>query len=149
MGGKEKKMIMIVDDNVELLEELKDLLTDEGYSIRAHSRGAPAVADARETPPDLVLLDLKMDGKSGFSVAQELTHRPETANVPVLGMTGYYSGHMYATLMSIIGFKGCMSKPLDSEKLLGRISELLAEEEDGRAVPRGNESEGNYSEWEK
>ncbi|MFO7915309.1 MAG: response regulator [Candidatus Krumholzibacteriales bacterium] len=139
MGNGEKKVVMIVDDNVELLEELSELLSGSGYRIITFSNGSEALDHARNSPPDLILLDLKMDGKSGFSVAQELGHRTETSSIPILGMTGYYTGHMYATLMSIIGFRGCMTKPLDPERLLSRISELL---EDGDERFRVND-DGN------
>jgi len=131
MGKQEKKVIMIVDDNVELLEELSELLSVRGYQTRTFSNGSDAVEHARKSPPDMLLLDLKMDGKSGFTVAQELGHRRNTSRIPILGMTGYYTGHMYATLMSIIGFRGCMTKPIDPERLFARISELLEEEDEG------------------
>jgi CheY-like chemotaxis protein len=138
MSYSVKKKIMVVDDNLELLDELVDLLSDNGYDTTSFSSGTPALNEARKSPPDLILLDLKMDGKSGFTVAQELSSRPGTAGIPILGMTGYYSGHMYATLMSIIGFCGCLTKPLDPEKLLSRIAELLEEQNSGRMPPPFN-----------
>jgi len=147
MEVKSKKSIMVVDDNVELLDELTDLLADNGYEPSSFSSGITALEEARKSPPDLILLDLKMDGKSGFTVAQELNCRPKTTDIPILGMTGYYSGHMYATLMSIIGFRGCMTKPIDPEKLLARISELV-EEQQRRGAPRDNGDEANPSERE-
>lgn len=145
MGKQEKKVIMIVDDNVELLEELSELLSAEGYQTRTFSNGSDAVEHARNSPPDMLLLDLKMDGKSGFTVAQELSHRRNTSRIPILGMTGYYTGHMYATLMSIIGFRGCMTKPIDPERLFARISELLEEQDEGLRAS-GEDEETNSTE---
>ena len=143
MGNQEKKVIMIVDDNVELLEELSELLSGRGYQTITFSNGTDALEHARNSPPDMLLLDLKMDGKSGFTVAQELGHGKDTSGIPILGMTGYYTGHMYATLMSIIGFRGCMTKPIDPERLFARISELLEDENETFRV--NGEDEGMNS----
>jgi DNA-binding response OmpR family regulator len=124
----EKKMIMIVDDDVELLEELSVLLSDNGFETITFTNGSSATKEAYDNEPDLILLDLKLGGKSGFLVATELTRLPKTAKIPILGITGYYNGKMYGDLMNIIGFRGCLLKPLEPEKLISSIREILEED---------------------
>lgn len=124
---KKHKRIMVVDDDVELLEELTDLLTDKGYETTTFTSGGAAAREAQKSLPDLILLDLKMEGKNGFITAAELTRANTTAHIPILGMTGHYKGRMYAHLMNIIGFRGCLVKPIDPEKLLSTIADLLEE----------------------
>ncbi len=139
------KKIMIVDDNEELLEELQDLLNEEGYQTSTFTSGVPAAREARQSKPDLILLDLKLEGKSGFLVATELTRVPGTAHIPILGMTGYYSGQMYALLMNIIGFQGCLAKPIHPGKLLSRIEELLEGEGDTGHISSGRNDDADCS----
>ena len=122
---KKRKRIIIVDDDVEFLEELSEVLEDSGYETVAFTEGAPAIHEAYDNSPDLVLLELHLGGKSGFLVATELTRMQKTAGIPILGITGHYSGKMVADLMNIIGFRGCLLKPLDPEKLLSSIEEIL------------------------
>jgi chemosensory pili system protein ChpA (sensor histidine kinase/response regulator) len=122
-------MIMIVDDDPELLDELSELLGEHGYRTAAFENGSSALEETIQDPPDLVLLDLQLGGKSGFLIATELTRTKQTSGIPILGITGHYSGKMYADLMNIIGFRGCLLKPLDPEKLLGTIGEILRDEQ--------------------
>jgi DNA-binding response OmpR family regulator len=132
----EGRKILIVDDDETLLEELDTLLSDNGYRTMPFTDSALAAVRAREELPDLILLDLKLEGKSGFVVATELTRIPTTAHIPILGMTGFYDGRMYAILMNICGFRGCLMKPIEPAKLLSTIERLL--EEDEGTGPNGN-----------
>jgi len=118
---------MIVDDDAELLDELSSMLREAGYDAVAFRKGQKAIEEALESAPDLILLDLQLDGKSGFLVATELTRNRQTSEIPILGITGHYSGKMYADLMNIIGFRGCLMKPLDPVRLLEEITGILDE----------------------
>jgi DNA-binding response OmpR family regulator len=119
------KKIMIVDDDAELLDELSEILTEKGYQTSAFRDGSSARDAAIEDAPDLMLLDLQLEGRSGFLIATELTRSEDVGEIPILGITGHYSGKMYADLMNIIGFRGCLMKPLDPRKLLSAVGDIL------------------------
>ena len=131
------KRIMIVDDDAALLEEISDLLNENGYEAVAFRDGSRALEEALEKAPDLMLLDLRLEGKSGFLIATELTRAKEFPEIPILGMTGHYSGRMYADLMNIIGFRGCLMKPLDPEKLLSTMDKVLSDLKDSVEAAEG------------
>ena len=75
-----RKKVMIVDDDMELLEELKNALTEENIEAVAINDGALVVKIAEEKQPDIIVLDMKMTGKSGFQVADDLKHFAGTTN---------------------------------------------------------------------
>jgi CheY-like chemotaxis protein len=117
----EKKKILIVDDNVEFLEELEDVLKSAGYEVVLCSSGNGAVECAKNEMPELILLDLKLDGKTGFEVADELSRGPETREIPIVSMTGHYTEKEYRLLMNVSGMKECLLKPFNPLDVIARI----------------------------
>ena len=113
--GLAKKRIMIVDDNIEFLEELKEMLVLSGYEAAAFYNGPSALEGAQRFKPDVILLDLKMDGMSGFQVADELKRIPETARTPIIAMTGYYTGKDHTLLINISGIQFRTSNQVRSQ----------------------------------
>ena len=83
-----KKRIMIVDDDVEFVEELKEMLESSGYEIAAYHDGPSALKEAPAFKPDVILLDLKMEGKSGFEVAEVSRSVAEVGRLPMLELKG-------------------------------------------------------------
>jgi CheY-like chemotaxis protein len=81
--------ILIIDDQPESARLFKQLLDEHGqYRIFAASNGVEGVSMVARRRPDLVILDLRMPEMDGFEVLQELRSNPETANIPVLVVTG-------------------------------------------------------------
>jgi twitching motility two-component system response regulator PilH len=142
------RRIMIVDDDGDLLEELAEVLSCVGYEPIVVESSGDASRVARERMPDLVLLDLQMPAKDGFSVALELTRAPETAHIPIIGMTGLYNGRLWANLMMLCGFEACLVKPIEPDRLFAQIEASLKERDDRTAPtepprePRSYETPG-------
>jgi len=120
-----KKKIMIVDDDREFLEELKETLTSSGYDTTALSNSTSALKMVRKIKPDVILLDLKMQGKSGFQIADELKQLPETAHIPIITMTAFYTEREYTILMNICGIKTCLIKPFNPLDVIAEIERAL------------------------
>lgn len=119
-----KRRILIIDDDVEFLEELKEALVLSGYDILAVSQAKLALDIAIREKPDLVLLDLKMPDKSGFQVAGELRHVVESLRTPIIAMTGYFKDD-YVPLMNLCGIKRCLKKPFNPLDVISIIEEEL------------------------
>jgi len=124
-----KKKIMIVDDDNEFLEELKQTLNLSGYDVAAFSDGTSALGIVSRVKPDVILLDLKLRGKSGFQVAYELKSFPETANIPIIAMTAYYTEEEHTELMNMCGIQTCLIKPFDLPDAIAKIEAFLKEKE--------------------
>jgi len=119
-----KTMVWIVDDDREFLAELREALVLSGYDAEAFSDAAAAKRRLRETLPDIVLFDLKMDGENGFQLAHELKHLPRTERLPMIAMTGHYTSKEHARLVERCGIDLCLVKPLNLADVTERIALL-------------------------
>lgn len=120
-----KKKILIIDDDREFGEELRELLELEGYTARAFFDGTAALGMISRIKPDVILLDLKLTGKSGFQIAYELKSFSKTADIPIIAMTGFYTKKEHAELMNICGIRTYLLKPFDSQEVVGKIEAVL------------------------
>lgn len=123
-----KKKILVVDDNKEFLEEIKETLSLSGYEVVAINDAATAFEIACAAKPDVVLLDLKMPGKTGFKVADEITHSVELKHIPIVAMTGHFTDIEYSLLINLCGIKKCLLKPFNPLDVITQIEKLLRED---------------------
>lgn len=77
----------MVDDEPDITALVAYHLAKAGYRVATASTGSEAVAAAAESPPDLIVLDLMLPGRSGYEVLQELRDRTETSSVGVILLT--------------------------------------------------------------
>ena len=122
-----EKKVLIVDDDKEFLDELKETLVMTGYDVTGISDGLSAVKAARVSKPDVIVLDLRMHAMSGFEVADKLKGAPETSNIPVIAMTGYYTLKEHAWLMNFCGIRRCLKKPFSPLDVIAEIENVLKE----------------------
>ena len=83
-SGSFPASILVVDDMPENVEILARLLTNRGYTVRRALDGELALQSARQTPPDLILLDINMPGLSGYQVAAQLKQDQRLAEIPII-----------------------------------------------------------------
>lgn len=114
--------ILIVEDNLDLLEVLKDLLAADHEVITAR-RGEDAVDQARRTRPDLVIMDMQLPVMSGIEAGVWI--KREIGNIPILALTALaQNGDSDMVLRS-----GCcdayMAKPASLSDIREKVAELL------------------------
>jgi DNA-binding response OmpR family regulator len=116
--------VMIVDDNKKFLEELEDTLTSSGYEtiVTADPQAVLPLVSAEK--PQVILLDLKMPGKSGFQVAHDLRHVPEIMHIPIIAMTASFN-YGYQTLLDMCDIKKCLKKPFTPLEVITEIEAVL------------------------
>jgi PAS domain S-box-containing protein len=121
---KNKPVILVVDDlpkNVELLEAH---LEPQGYEIVTATNGEEALDKLFNNQIDLVLLDVRMPGMSGFEVLEKLRAEKKTLRIPVVMITAHTETEDRVKAVE----SGCddfISKPFDKHELLARIKSLL------------------------
>jgi len=121
------KKVMIVDDDKDLIEELQEALSLKGYETIAISESTSALDTVFSLKPDVILLDLKMDGMSGFQIAQSLRRLPSTAPIPIIAMTGILNKENHRALMDVYGITVCLEKPFNPCKVIDAIEAVLQE----------------------
>ncbi|HOW43400.1 MAG TPA: response regulator [Candidatus Omnitrophota bacterium] len=122
-----KKRIMVVDDDKEFLEELKETLLLSGYEVKEVRDSTKATGLAAEIKPDLILLDLRMQGMTGFEVANKLRAIPETKKIPILVMSGYFTEEKDGSLLSFFNMQNYLQKPFNPLDVIYQIERLLKE----------------------
>lgn len=120
-----RKRILIVDDDREFLRELEQGLCACGYETIAFTDGDSILKSAGGLRPDAILLDLRMGDRTGFQVANRLSFYRRTARVPIIAMTGFYTGREHAILMDICGIRSCLLKPFSIEQAAAEIEAVL------------------------
>jgi signal transduction histidine kinase len=110
-GMEKRNSILIVDDDTSNLMELSHILMPE-YKISAAKSGETALEAARESLPDLILLDVIMPGMNGFEVIAELKKTDATKNIPVIFITGINASDNESEGLSI-GAVDYIRKPFD------------------------------------
>ncbi len=122
--------VLICDDEADIRESLRVLLTDEGFEVTAVAAGANAVAEAPDH--DAVLLDIKMAGQDGLETLAQLRRRGVTT--PVIMISGH--GDVRTAMEAVrAGANDFLEKPLSSEHVLNALRRVL----DSSRLARENE----------
>lgn len=129
LGGT-PKTILVVDDEAPVRELLKQELSAEGYLIIEAQNGVEALQQVKRQRPDLVILDVRMPGISGFDVAAALKTDPHTILMPIIILSIVQGRELGYRL----GVDRYLSKPVDSTVLLKEIESLLASDHARRRV---------------
>ena len=122
------KRIMIIDDDREFLDEIGETLKASGYSTILLSDSRKAVDQVCEHKPDVLLLDIKMEGASGFKIADELRRTPEAKSIPLIGVTGFYTEEEHKLFMKMCGIKTVIIKPFRPLDIIVAIERAVAGE---------------------
>ncbi|MEZ6094514.1 MAG: response regulator [Pirellulaceae bacterium] len=83
-----RKKAVVIDDDDAQLEVLTYRLEQLGYSVEAFQSGRNAFENVKRISPDVVLLDVEMPGASGLDICNQLSDSPETAEIPVIILSG-------------------------------------------------------------
>ena len=113
--------ILVVDDDPEIVSFLKRGLIYEGYTVDTASNGTEALAKARESEPDLVILDIMMPGIDGIEVCKRIR---QVSAVPILMLTA--KGTVADRVVGLdSGADDYLVKPFAFDELLARMRALL------------------------
>lgn len=83
----ETKKILIVEDSPTQAQHLYALLEDQGFKMFWACQGIEGVQMARQSQPDLIILDLQMPKMNGFEACRKLKEYKDTANIPIIVFT--------------------------------------------------------------
>ncbi|HZW38533.1 MAG: response regulator [Syntrophothermus sp.] len=114
--------ILIVDDDQNLCKLLQEELSEVGYDVDYLINGIDVLSHLNKNSVDLILLDLKMPGKDGFEVLQDLNKK--NIKIKVIVLTAY-ADVKSAIDSAKLGANDFISKPYDFDELLITIRKVL------------------------
>lgn len=120
--------ILLVEDDPNLLDIYRDVLTDLGHRVSVAQNGQEALDRASLSTPDLILMDIQMPVMDGLEATARLKANPELDHVPIYALTNLQlPDEVQAALEA--GCDGYFAKPADPQELAAEIAMVLAEEE--------------------
>lgn len=120
-------LILVIEDDQSVQQLLSLILQGEGYEVIAARDGLEGLVKLELAHPSLVIVDLMMPNISGDRVIEEVRSDPRLKAVPLLVVSGRHDLH--ESFDHILGAENVLAKPLDTEKLLARVEELLGHPE--------------------
>ena len=119
---EKKAKILLVDDDPDLISATRTILESNFYEVIVAQEGEEGVRKAREEKPDLIILDVIMPVKDGFTAAEQLKSDPELAKIPVVMLTSFSSKGQQTSIPRSRGLdldtEDYLDKPISPDELL-------------------------------
>ncbi|MFB2939426.1 hybrid sensor histidine kinase/response regulator [Aerosakkonemataceae cyanobacterium BLCC-F154] len=119
-----KADILIVDDSPDNLRVLSTHLNHHGYKVRCVRSGAMALVGAQTTPPDLILLDIKMPEMDGYETCQQMKKNPQLCHIPIIFLSAL-DDPIDKVKAFEVGGEDYITKPFAIEEVLARVKHQL------------------------
>jgi len=124
-----RNKILLIDDDIDFVEATKTVLESEPYDVIVAYEGEQGLQKAKEENPDLILLDVIMPVKDGFTAAEQLKKDPQLSKIPVLMLTAFSSKVQETSIPRSRGFtleaEDYIEKPVTPAELLARVKQYL------------------------
>lgn len=126
---EKRAKILLVDDDPDFVETTKTVLESKPYQIIIASNGDEGLRKAREEKPDLILLDVIMPVKDGFTAAEQLKQDPQLSKIPTLMLTAFATKGRETQIPVSRGMEleteDYIDKPVSPDELLARVEKHL------------------------
>ena len=117
-----RRTVLIVDDDEDLLILIQHALSLEGFDPICSPNGVNIKAIVARKRPDILLLDIRMNGTDGITICKELKRNPETASIPVI----MFSGNDDLKALSLeCGADGYITKPFKTDDFRETLRAVL------------------------
>ena len=117
------KHVILVEDEMNIAEAIRFLLSQDGWRVETLANGGTAVEIIRAATPQLVILDVMLPGKSGFEILHELRAEVHLKDLPILMLTarGQARDREMAEMAGVSAF---MTKPFSNSEMLEAVRAL-------------------------
>ena len=120
------KRILIVEDELETEEMLRTYFEFCGYEVLSTAWGQDVLEMCRESPPDLIILDVQLPDMDGYEVYQALGNSQQTSHIPIIFLTKLVDNDLKATSRAM-GALDYITKPFDLKELERRVRDALSQ----------------------
>jgi len=126
--------VLIVEDERDIRDLILLHLQRDGYQVTTAGSGEDALLQVKQSPPDVVLLDLMLPGMSGLEVCRRLRQEPTTASLPILMLTAKVD-EVDRVVGLELGADDYVVKPFSPKELLARVRAVLRRSRPGPPAP--------------
>jgi DNA-binding response OmpR family regulator len=120
-----RRHVLLIEDEPNITEAIRFLLTREGWDVMTHADGNSAIDAISSARPDLVILDFMLPGRNGMDILRDLRDLPDMCHLPVLMLTarGQSRDREMAEKAGVSRF---MTKPFSNAEVLDAVRDLTA-----------------------
>lgn len=119
------KCILVVEDQEDSRQILRDLLGNAGYELTEAESGEEAIAAVAKRRPDLILMDIQLPIIDGYETTRRIRTNPDLKSVPIIAVTSYALASDEDKARAA-GCDGYVSKPYSPRELLAKVRTYLA-----------------------
>lgn len=118
------KRVLVIEDEPNIIEAISFILSRDGWTVHTHSDGVSAMEKLRAMPPDMVILDVMLPGRSGFDILRDLRADDALKSIPVMMLTarGQKKDRELAEQLGVTRF---MTKPFSNTEVLDSVRDLV------------------------
>ncbi len=126
MDAQTKKRILCIEDEEEMIDLIRLILTRRGFDVRGANGGKEGLEIIRKDHPDLILLDLMMPDMDGWEVYQQMKADESTKDIPVIVVTAKAQSIDKVLGLHIAKVDDYIAKPFSPQELLNSVDKVLA-----------------------
>jgi two-component system cell cycle response regulator DivK len=119
------KCILVVEDQEDNRQILRDLLGNAGFDLIEAENGEQALAALAKQRPDLILMDIQLPIMDGYEATRRIRTNPEMKDIPIIAVTSYALAGDEAKALAA-GCSAYITKPFSPRALLSKVREYLA-----------------------
>ncbi|MDE0850200.1 response regulator [Yoonia sp.] len=120
------KRVLLIEDEPNIIEAISFILSRDGWTVHTHEDGETAMAKVRARPPDLIILDVMLPGRSGFDILRDLREDPAFKTLPVMMLTA--RGQAKDRDLALrLGANHFMTKPFSNQEVKDYVRKLMDE----------------------
>ncbi len=120
----EKKTILIIDDDPDIVETVKTILSAKGCVVISASSGKQGFELVQQNKPDLILCDMMMEAiDSGMQTAEQI--KQYNSDIPVFLLSSIADMTAATTQIRELGFIGIIQKPVESARLVSIVQSII------------------------
>ena len=120
------KRVLLIEDEPNIIEAISFILSRDGWTVHTHEDGETAMAKVRARPPDLIILDVMLPGRSGFDILRDLREDPAFKTMPVMMLTA--RGQAKDRDLALrLGANHFMTKPFSNQEVKDYVRKLMDE----------------------
>ena len=118
------KRVLLIEDEPNIIEAISFILSRDGFTVHTHEDGETAMGKVLALPPDLIILDVMLPGRSGFDILRDLRAEPATNQIPVMMLTA--RGQAKDRDLALrLGANHFMTKPFSNADVRDHVRSLM------------------------
>ena len=116
--------VLVVEDDDSIVEALNFLMETAGFTVRIARDGLEAIDMAKQSTPDLMILDVMLPGCDGFEVARDVRARNNSKDTPILMLTAK-NRPIDQEKATELGVNAFMTKPFSTREVVEKVKQML------------------------